>query len=109
MRTEEKREQKKENFIKKIILTHKLKEEVKVRKQLNFLFQQVFQFYYDSQKPKLSEVDLPEFVYDKERRGKAERRTFEELLYRVADRKVVNKLCSKRINQLKRQGIKTTL
>lgn len=108
MRTE-KREQEKENFIQKIIRTHKQKEEQKLRKQLNFLYQQVFQFYYDSQKPQLSEVDLPEFIYEKDRREKAERQTFEELLYRLADRKVVNKLAQKRMNQLKRQGIKTTL
>ena len=65
MRTE-KKEQKKENFIKKIIRTHRLKEEEKVRKQLSFLFQQVFQYYYSLQKPRLSEVYLPEFIYDKE-------------------------------------------
>lgn len=108
MRTE-KREQKKENFIQKIIRTHKQKEEQKLRKQLNFLYQQVFQFYYNSQKPQLSEVDLPEFIYEKYRREKAEIQTFEELLYRLADRKVVNKLCSKRVNQFKRQGKHVTL
>lgn len=102
MRTE-KREQKKENFIKKIIRTHRLKEEEKVRKQLSFLFQQVFQYYYSLQKPRLSEVDLPEFIYDKEFKEKAERKAYEELLYRIADRKVVNKLFTKRIKQLYRR------
>jgi len=96
----------KENFIQKFIRTRKIKEEQKTRKQLNFLFQQVFQWYYDSEPLHLSEVDLPEFMYDKERRNKAERKAFEELLYRVADKKVVNKLSQYRARQLKQQGIK---
>lgn len=101
--------QQKENFIQKIIRTHKQKEEKKIRKQLNFLFQQVFQFYYDLEKPNVSDVDLPEFIYEKERRERAEKNAFNELLYRIADKKVVNKLCQKRLNQLKRQGMKITL
>ena len=109
MRTEVK-EQRKENFIQKIIRTHKVKEEQKLRKQLNFLFQQVFQWYYDSlQHGNISEVDLPEFIYERECSDLAARKTFNELLYRVADKKVVNKLAQKRISQLKRQGIKISL
>lgn len=90
------REQKKENFIQKIIRRHRIKEEQTIRKQLNFLFQQVFQFYYDLEKPIISDVDLPEFLYEKERREKAEKNAFNELLYRIADKKVVNKLCQKK-------------
>lgn len=104
------RTENKENFIVKFIRNLKQKEEFKTRKELNFLFQQVFQYYFDAQKPiKLSEVDLPEFMYEKQRMERAERRAFKELLYRVADRKVVSKLCAKRVNQLKRQGLKVTL
>ena len=107
MRTE-KREQK-ENFIQKIIRKHKIKEEKRLKAQLNFLFNQVFQYYYDLVKPTVSGVDLPEFIYERERREQAERRTVEELLYRVADKKTVEKLCKKRANQLKKVGIKVTL
>lgn len=112
MRTIFKRAVKKENFIMKFIRTQKQKEELKTKKELNFLFQQVFQFYFDTLKPtqaKESEVDLPEFMYDKQRMERAERRAFNELLYRVADKKVVSKLCRKRLNQLKKQGLKITL
>jgi len=113
MRTIKKREVrtvKQENFIVKFIRTFRQKQEFKTRKELNFLFQQVFQYYFDAQKPvKLADVDLPEFMYDKQRRERAERRAFNELLYRVADRKIVSKLANKRVNQLKRQGIKVTL
>lgn len=102
MRTKEVKEQKKENFLQKIIRTHKVKEEEKIRKQLNFLFQRVFQHCYDSLEPaKLSDIDLPEFMYDKARREKAERFAFSELLYRVADKKVVSKLYAKGIKQFK--------
>lgn len=100
MRTEAKK-QKKENFLQKIIRTHKVKEEKKIRTQLNFLFQRVFQHQYDLLEPKLSDIDLPEFMYDKERREKAERLAFSELLYRVADKKVVGKLYAKGIRQFK--------
>lgn len=93
----------KENFIQKIIRKHQVKQEQKIRKQLNFLFQCVFQHCYDSlEEPvKLSDVDLPEFMYDKTRREKAERIAFVKLLYRVADKKTVCKLYAKRIKQFK--------
>ena len=101
MRTKEVKEQKKENFLQKIIRTHKVKEEEKIRKQLNFLFQKTFQYYYSLTPVRLSEVDLPEFMYERERREKAERNAFNELLYRVADKKVVGKLYAKGIKQFK--------
>jgi len=112
MRTIQKRvvRTKKENFIVKFFKNFRQKEETKVRKELNFLFQQVFQYYYDAQKPhKISGVDIPEFMYDKQRFEIAERRAFKALLYRVADKNVVSRLCTKRLNQLKKQGNEITL
>lgn len=85
--------------IQKIIKIHNDNKEQKLRKQLNFLFQKIFQYYYSSSSIKLSDVDLPEFMYDRERIDSAEKKAFNALLYRVADKKTVNKLYIKGIKQ----------
>lgn len=96
-----------ENFITKLINDFKKKEEIRTKQKIDFLYKQVFRYYFDIQRPViLSSVDIPEFLYEKPLRERAEKQALFELLYRVADKKEVDKLCTKRVNQLKLQKSK---
>lgn len=90
-------------IIKKIRLIPKIietKKEQKTKKELHFLFKLIFQFYYDSlESATPSGIDFPEFVYEKRKKTQAQKIAFNELLYRVADKKVVGKLYAKGIKQ----------
>lgn len=97
---------KKQNFIMKLINSIKQKEELRFRQKINFLYRQVLGYYLDIQRPVfLSGVDIPEFLYEKPLKESAEKKALFELLYRVADKKEVDRLCTKRINELKKKRI----
>ena len=95
-----------DNIITRMINNFKLKKELENKQKIKFLYRQVFNYYYDIQRPViLSSVDIPEFLYEQPLKERAKEKALLELLYRVADKKEVDRLCTKRINQLRMQRI----
>jgi len=102
--------ERKESFFEKLLKALKRKDECQTRKELQFLFRQIYQYYFDAFALRENEgLNIPEFMYEEERRTRAEHCALNELLYRVADRKIVSKLAQRRLCELNSQGIKITL
>lgn len=96
---------KKENFLKAISRKFKERKEIRMRRQLKFLFNETFKFYLHRQSSKVreDEVDFPYFYYLDEQIRIAKDNAFGKLLLSVADERTVNKLYQKAIKEHKLQ------
>lgn len=90
-------------------LFRRLKEQqrLKRKQKIDFLYQQAYQFYYDLLETPhhVSEVDLPPFIYEEQRKSTAAELAHKALLDVIADCRV--EICyKKRIEAIKNKTIK---
>lgn len=81
------------------------------RKKINFLHQQAFQYFYDVlETPAINaeSVDLPNFIYDEQRKKRAYDRASKALLD-VIKNNSVDFCYSKRVKKLKKLGVRVRL
>ena len=74
--------------------------EIRQRK-INFLFDEAYQYFYDLlETPKVADVDLPEFIYEEQRKRVAWEKASKALLDVLADGRL-NECYSRRMKELK--------
>lgn len=81
------------------------------KRKLNFLHKQAYQYFYDVQyRPELEadSVDIPHFIYEEQRKKRAYDLASKALLDVIKDCRV-DECYSRRVKELKRQGIKVSL
>lgn len=78
----------------------KRQDEIK-QKKIKFLTDEAYRFYYDLlETPKISDVDLPEFIYEEQRRRLAFEKASKAMLEVIKDNRI-NKCYNKRIQEIK--------
>lgn len=104
-------ESQKESFFEKLIRTFRTKREYQTRQDLEFLLRDIYQYYFEAlfRAQDSSGTNIPDFLYEQECKERAEHCALNELLFRVADRKVVSKLANRRRNQLEGQRKRISL
>lgn len=89
------------NFFKKIIEEKKKQNEQKIKNKLRFLFQELYQFYYDIQGFSEDNNLAYEIIFEKQKRETAKENAYNALLYHICDKSKVEKFTKKRLLQLK--------
>ena len=78
----------------------RIESEIRQRK-INFLFDEAYQYFYDLlETPKVADVDLPEFIYEEQRKRVAWEKASKALLDVFADGRL-NECYSRRMKELK--------
>ena len=81
------------------------------RKKIELPHKQAYQYFYDIQyrpEPATDSVDIPHFVYEEQRKRRAYDEASKALLDVIRDCRV-DECYSKRVKELRRQGIKVSL
>lgn len=85
----------------------KEKQRLKRKQKIDFLYQQAYQYYYDLLETPhhVSEIDLPAFIYEEQRKSTAAELAHKALLDVIADCRV--ELCYKKhVETIKKRAIK---
>lgn len=84
-------------------LYKKKQDEIRAKK-IKFLTEQAEEFYYSLlETPKIADVDLPEFIYEEQRKKLAKEYASKAMLSVIIDNRV-DKCYRERIKELKRRG-----
>lgn len=74
------------NLFSNLLKQYKEKQDEIKKKKINFLMQEAYRYFYDLLEfPKLSDVDLPEFIYEERRKRIAYQKASEALIDVIAE------------------------
>lgn len=89
------------NLFANLLNQYKKKQHEIKQKKIKFLTNEAYKFYYDLlETPKISDVDLPEFIYEEQRRSLAYEKANKAMLEVINDNRI-NKCYNKRIKEIK--------
>lgn len=89
-------------FFNNILENYKRKQDDLMKKKIEFLYHQAYQYFYDIQETKkLADIDLPYFVYDEKRKKIAKEKATETMLEVIRENRV-NQCYQKRVKELRR-------
>lgn len=89
------------NLFSNLLKQYRQKQDEIRQKKINFLFNEAYQYFYDLlETPKIADVDLPEFIYEEQRKRTAYEKASKALLDVISDGRL-NKCYSKRIKELR--------
>ena len=88
------------NLFSNLLKQYKEKQDEIKKKKINFLMQEAYRYFYDLLEfPKLSDVDLPEFIYEEQRKRIAYQKASKALIDVIAEGRL-EKCYSARVKQL---------
>ena len=89
------------NLFSNLLKQYRQKQNEIRQRKINFLFDEAYQYFYDLfETPKVADVDLPEFIYEEQRKRVAWEKASKALLDVLADGRL-NKCYSRRMKELK--------
>lgn len=89
------------NLFSNLLKQYRQKQNEIRQRKINFLFNEAYQYFYDLlETPKVADVDLPEFIYEEQRKRVAWEKASKALLDVLADGRL-NECYSRRIKELK--------
>lgn len=89
------------NLFSNLLKQYRQKQNKIRQRKINFLFNEAYQYFYDLlETPKVADVDLPEFIYEEQRKRVAWEKASKALLDVLADGRL-NECYSRRIKELK--------
>lgn len=89
------------NLFSKLLKQYRQKQNEIRQRKINFLFDEAYQYFYDLlETPKVADVDLPEFIYEEQRKRVAWEKASKALLDVLADGRL-NECYSRRMKELK--------
>lgn len=89
------------NLFSNLLKQYRQKQNEIRQRKINFLFDEVYQYFYDLlETPKVADVDLPEFIYEEQRKRVAWEKASKALLDVLADGRL-NECYSRRMKELK--------
>ena len=89
------------NLFSNLLRQYRQKQDEIRQKKIKFLFNQAYQYFYDLlETPEVADIDLPEFIYEEQRKRVAYEKASHALLDVLADGRL-NKCYSRRIKELK--------
>ena len=94
------------NLFSNLLKQYKAKQDELKQKKINFLTREAYQYFYDLLEfPKLADVDLPEFIYEEQRKKWAYQKASQALVDVIAEGRL-EEYYAKRMKELKKQRIK---
>ena len=92
------------NLFSNLLKQYKAKQDELKQKKIDFLTKEAYRFFYDLlEVPQVADVDLPEFIYEEQRRKIAYQKASQALIDVIADGRV-NECYQKRMKELKNRG-----
>lgn len=92
------------NLFSNLLKQYKVRQDELRQRKIDFLTIEAFKYFYDLLEfPKIADVDLPEFIYEEQRRKIAYQKASEAMLNVIA-KKRVNQCYSARMKELKNRG-----
>lgn len=89
------------NLFSNLLKRYREKQDEIRQKKINFLFNEAYQYFYDLlETPKIADVDLPEFIYEEQRKRIAHEKASKALLDVISDGRL-NKCYSRRVKELR--------
>ena len=89
------------NLFSNLLKQYRQKQNEIRQRKINFLFDEAYQYFYDLlETPKVTDVDLPEFIYEEQRKRVAWEKASKALLDVLADGRL-NECYSRRMKELK--------
>lgn len=89
------------NLFSNLLKQYRQKQNEIRQRKINFLFDETYQYFYDLlETPKVADVDLPEFIYEEQRKRVAWEKASKALLDVLADGRL-NECYSRRMKELK--------
>lgn len=89
------------NLFSNLLKQYRQKQNEIRQRKINFLFDEAYQYFYDLlETPKVADVDLPEFIYEEQRKRVAWEKASKALLDVLADGRL-NECYSRRMKELK--------
>ena len=89
------------NLFSNLLKQYRQKQNEIRQRKINFLFDEAYQYFYDLlETPKVADVDLPEFIYEEQRKRVAWEKANKALLDVLADGRL-NECYSRRMKELK--------
>lgn len=89
------------NLFSNLLKQYRQKQNEIRQRKINFLFNEAYQYFYDLlETPKVADVDLPEFIYEEQRKRVAWEKASKALLDVLADGRL-NECYSRRMKELK--------
>ncbi len=89
------------NLFSNLLKQYRQKQNEIRQKKIKFLFNQAYQYFYDLlETPEVADIDLPEFIYEEQRKRIAYEKASRALLDVLTDGRL-NKCYSRRIKELK--------
>lgn len=92
------------NLFTNLLKQYKAKQNELKQKKIDFLIKEAYRYFYDLLEiPKLADVDLPEFLYEIQRRQLAYDYAYKALVDVIADGRL-NECYTKRMKEIKNRG-----
>lgn len=92
------------NLFSNLLKQYRAKQDELKQKKIDFLTKEAYRFFYDLlEVPQVADVDLPEFIYEEQRRKIAYQKASQALIDVIADGRV-NECYQKRMKELKNRG-----
>ena len=92
------------NLFSNLLNQYKAKQDEIKRKKINFLTNEAYNYFYDLLEcPQVADIDLPEFIYEEQRKKLAYQKASEALMEVIAEGRV-EQCYSKRMKELKNRG-----
>ena len=89
------------NLFSNLLKQYRQKQNEIRQRKINFLFDEAYQYFYDLlETPKVADVDLPEFIYEEQRKRVAWEKASKALLDVLADGRL-NECYSRRMKELR--------
>ena len=89
------------NLFSNLLKQYRQKQNEIRQRKINFLFDEAYQYFYDLlETPKVADIDLPEFIYEEQRKRVAWEKASKALLDVLADGRL-NECYSRRMKELK--------
>lgn len=89
------------NLFSNLLKQYRQKQNEIRQRKINFLFDEAYQYFYDLlETPKVADVDLPEFIYEEQRKRVVWEKASKALLDVLADGRL-NECYSRRMKELK--------
>lgn len=89
------------NLFSNLLKQYRQKQNEIRQRKINFLFNEAYQYFYDLlETPKVADIDLPEFIYEEQRKRVAWEKASKALLDVLADGRL-NECYSRRMKELK--------
>ena len=92
------------NLFSNLLKQYKERQHELKQKKIKFLTNEAYKYFYDLlETPKIADVDLPEFMYEEQRKRLAYEKASKAMMDVIADNRV-NQCYTKRMKELKNRG-----